>query len=251
MKLIKMDVVQGTEGVSLNVMGVDDEGVRIAGPRASDGRVMHSFDVNVADLTDAIETHAFSGSTSGYDFISVDIETLGTYIDSSIIQLGVCLCIANRYFTQSVFLKPDYSRADADTLEWWNTQPNKDIIFGAAETKGVADLDHAWGIVLNGMRDYINEKNLPLVKFGDLDWWFRGPQFDEAMLRYQGPTFWKYSRVDDQRSLTRLMDRLGYPREDHETPPVGGSKHDAAFDAEMQARSINSCLKLLSAHARI
>lgn len=168
------------------------------------------------------------------DFISCDIETLGTQVNSSIIQIGLCAYINGEYITTSELIKPDFDRADADTLAWWRKQPHQFELFAAAGRDGAPTVSKAWDKIIATLGMSIDELKA-------LQWWFRGPHFDEAMLNHQGPALWEFYNVRDQRTLQKTIADVGLSPDVFVDNDFKGQKHDAGFDAEMQARVVVSC----------
>lgn len=184
-----------------------------------------------------------------YDFVSLDIETLGLTVNSSVVQVGICLYIAGEYRTDSVLVKPDYKRSDKETLAWWQTQPHGDLLLRDAMILGADTLDEA-------NEELVTKLGLTedaVRRLEHMEWWFRGPHFDEVMIRHQigeKEVNWKFYNVRCQRTLEKTVVELGYSLDDIlAVAPAQWegeeTKHDAGYDAFMQARSVVGCKTLL------
>jgi len=173
--------------------------------------------------------------TPGYDLM-IDIETLGTFYDAPIIQIGVVefLCPCKQYpvgvvqnpvtFNITMSSALQYGNIEPRTLQWWFNQDPK-AISSVILSQPRCHLNAALGQIAN----MVACNGSPLV-------WACPPQFDLSILKnaYKvaagGRQPWSHR---NERCLRTLCDITGYDR--RKSPHKAKIKHDAGYDALAQA----------------
>lgn len=161
---------------------------------------------------------------------SIDIETLGTSIDSVILSIGACSFTLDGYvadfFYEEISVNQEGRKIDPATVKWWSTQtiPCPD--------KGAFFLFNALDCLT---RYLINPNYTPII-------WCKGTDFDTAILADAYKSFgqntpWKYNNVRDMRTLVKVMPWV--------IAPVNPTLHNALSDAQNQAEHIVRCLTQL------
>lgn len=165
----------------------------------------------------------------------IDLETLGTKQDSSIIALGVSVFDGRHFENREWTIKPDYDRAELSTLAWWREQPDGELFLKELET------DFAFNTVREAFREasdtyrWHDKKTVGATRF-----WCRGMQFDFLLLEHQLQKVpWKYWQLNDLRTLHKAWgDPEGY------SAPAAGVAHRAGEDAYEQ----NKLLQAIKGH---
>jgi hypothetical protein len=172
------------------------------------------------------------------DHIMIDIETLGTSVDSAIIAIGAIQFnmypdsyqeVDKFYATVSLDSNLNLGRAiDQSTLKWW-VDTNAELIWEMLGSDN--ELHHA----LNGLTWFLCTNWFSTV-------WTNGTDFDIAMLKHayrqcQGTEPpWKHSVVRDCRTIYKLYGHL-VDRCDN------GTAHNALDDCRNQATYLDSVLR--------
>jgi len=157
--------------------------------------------------------------------IMVDIETLSTRPDATILSIGaVCLETDMEFYAE---IDPRQDRhVDVSTVMWWFEQPIKPPL----------DSTLTLGAGLYAFSDFCkSQATNKKFKF-----WSKGPHFDATTLAdaygmrgIECP--WEYSSVRDYRTLAKLLPHI--PK-----PPFQGDKHNALADAKNQAAHLKLLL---------
>lgn len=161
----------------------------------------------------------------------IDIETLGTKPESSIIALGVCVYDGRSFETYDYSIKPDYDRASLETLAWWRKQDKGVDFLDSLEN------DYAFETIEQAFReasDTFQWFDKDVVK--STRFWCRGMHFDFLFLEQQLKKVpWKYWQLNDLRTLHKAWgDPAGY------SAPVAGVAHRAGDDAFDQNRLLQA-----------
>jgi len=167
-------------------------------------------------------------------FYSCDIETLGVELHSPIIEIGVCAVYYDA--AQSKFTYRTHSRVCAPSGNGQIELHGLSAMGFHAKTKSGREL-------LEASLACCHEKESLDNMFAELThkearanpdaiWFFRGPQFDEAMLRKQlnQSVPWKYWNVRCQRTVSKLLP--------YTTLENTAAEHRAGPDAKAQARDL-------------
>jgi hypothetical protein len=176
--------------------------------------------------------------------ISIDIETLGTNIDSQIISVGACIFdiktgkIHQDTFYFPVSLPQDVNiNATAGTIKFWLQQ----AVDNPEALKGLLDDKHPFidlAKVLVDLHLYIGKHQPETV-------WANGTKFDLGMLEYQYKRLglelpWKHNMDRDMRTLRHFAPNLDIDVVDMQAVP-----HNALSDAIWQAKFISqACFEL-------
>lgn len=139
----------------------------------------------------------------------VDIETLGTKVDSPIIEIGVGLCRDKGddgiHFESSSHVVGVTSRAvgdNFDTVKWHLQQPSGgDLVTEALKSPHT---------VSGALRKCLDELQLDLTELqaAHIPWYAQGPQFDYVMLERQlvnAVIPWKYYMLRDLRTIDKVL----------------------------------------------
>lgn len=165
---------------------------------------------------------------SQFNHFSVDIETLSTQPNATILSIGCCPVYPRSEIEEDdqnfyVEISTKQNRhIDLDTVAWWFSQPIKPNL-GASISLSEA----LWMLTRYFL---VNNIDNPII-------WCRGPQFDMVILEdayFQlglGKAPWKYSAARDLRTLAKLFP---YELPRYEDEP----EHHALGDAKYQARVI-------------
>lgn len=161
----------------------------------------------------------------------IDIETLGTSPDSSIIALGVCVFDGRYFETREWIIKPDYDRANLETLAWWRGQD------GGQDFLDRCDKEFAFDTIQKAFReasDVFGWHDRALAN--KTQFWCRGMEFDFTFLNLQlKKAPWKYYQLRDLRTLHKAW---GNP--DGYTAPSQGVAHRAGDDAQEQNKLLQA-----------
>lgn len=170
------------------------------------------------------------------EFIMVDLETLGSSENASIIQIGMCHYKYSHYRTVSRTVKPDFTRSNLQTIQWWLDDGDRVSILN--DLIEAPDCHNVMAAFLWCYRELADTHD------PDTQWWFRGKDFDVPMLREQ-TTFSAvpFRNLHELRTIEALVG-LGNFKDQVETNTLHGS-HDAGFDAEHQARQLVDAFKRL------
>lgn len=163
-------------------------------------------------------------------FAMLDLETLGTKVDSPIIEIGICHYKNGRYISNSEFVKPNWSKADPDTLKWWEKQPYWPDLKSNVERYGLDSVDEAIASLL----DKFQICGIMLID-DLLKYYALGPQFDMSMLDKQSSDVpWHFRNVRDLRTTFDDLNNGDRPKVEmhHDIP------HSAQYDAERQAKQL-------------
>lgn len=168
--------------------------------------------------------------------VMLDLETLSTRCDAAIIQIAAArfnpiagtVCESGAF---NVYVKVSPGHIDLNTVAWWMQQ-------GVAAQVGKAVQDHgvALGVALSRLRDWLCEpQGLPDPS---LCVWAHGATFDLPILTYHYGLMsldvpWHYRAPRDTRTLYDLTPG-GMP----ELPSDDTRKHDALYDATLQAKQV-------------
>lgn len=154
----------------------------------------------------------------------IDIETLGTRHDSSIIALGVCTYDGLAMVTKEYTIRPDYEYSMPATMDWWHQQEGgSDFLLDLDFNAQYQTLQSAWSDVLDdfGWRSRKTAR--------DTQFWCRGMEFDFKLLNAQLDTVpWQFYQCHDLRTLHKVW---GTPK-NHQMPK--NVAHRAGLDAEHQ-----------------
>lgn len=180
----------------------------------------------------------------------VDLETLGTHVDSTIIQISAIAFDINTGAHRYVFNKiadisknEDYEmNVDGSTLKWWLTT-NKELLARSIE-KGEMSSSEL-------VEDF--GRWLSVVKsMGDLYLWGNGILFDNKMIQYQlGEDLYPIEYKND-RDLRTLVDlactKLGITEKELKNKYYDPSlePHDAFNDVVNQVNLAVNCYKELT-----
>ncbi|NRA77913.1 MAG: 3'-5' exoribonuclease [Pseudoalteromonas sp.] len=163
--------------------------------------------------------------------ISLDIETLGTNVDSQILSIGAC-----KFDKDGNILAKNYSviRVSSDatinatmgTIKFWLTQSASKHVFDSKIASPMS-------IALTSLRMFIQE---------DDEVWANGTKFDLGMLEYQyklmgTPVPWKFNADRCMRTLRKFAGHIDIDFE--------GVQHNALDDAIWQAKYIAAACKKL------
>lgn len=176
---------------------------------------------------------------------SIDLETLGTNVDSQIIQVGACVfdpagdAISNNTFSRNVKLEQDeHIKATLSTIKFWMNQvadtPDFTRLFDAVEASPMFD-------VLLDLAKYLKDNNVQNV-------WANGTKFDLGMLEYQYKLHniaipWRFNADRCMRTIRAYNpDHNLCVAEANKYPTPGMGAHDAVTDAVWQARYIQLAL---------
>lgn len=178
--------------------------------------------------------------------LSIDLETLGTNIDSQIIQIGACVFnprtddIHSSLFSTKIRLDQDVNiNATPGTLKFWAQQ--------VAENPAMLDVldtsvGHPMTDALALLSEYCKEYEIEAV-------WANGTKFDIGMLEYQYKLNnmqvpWEFNADRCMRTVRALNPehaRCVAKANEYSTPGLGA--HDAITDAVWQARYIQLALR--------
>ena len=158
--------------------------------------------------------------------VMVDIETLGTDSDASILSIGACQFTMEHGIgdTFEVNLKPDGRVIDPKTVRWWLQQSkeaqNKLFVPEPIDQK-------------DARREFLNF----VRSTGAKNMWANGASFDLCILSdwYGGHPPWRYSEERCMRSFRWLGFQLGVNYSDFFK---GGVQHGALDDAIRQAKYV-------------
>ena len=160
----------------------------------------------------------------------LDLETLSTYPDATILTIGA---VKFDPYTLDAFGDELYLRIDVneqleigrhvseDTLTWWGKQ---DPI---VREEALGDDNRV------SLDDFYRQLNRFMVGAGDI--WCQGPHFDivilENLYKQKGwPTPWQYWQISDSRTVFKMH---GDPRKKEQ-----GKLHNALEDCRSQARAL-------------
>ena len=181
--------------------------------------------------------------------VCIDIETLGTNVDSQIIQVGACVfdptedIIVEETFCSNVRLDNDaHINATPGTIRFW--------CITVADNPAMLDvLNNSDGVpmetVLTLLRSYCVRHNVQNV-------WANGTKFDIAMLEYQFKAHgvripWNFNSDRCMRTIKAYNPNHEYcVAEANKYPLPGLGLHDALTDAVWQARYIQLALSSMN-----
>ncbi len=176
--------------------------------------------------------------------ISIDIETLGTNIDSAILSVGACVFdnetggIIDAFYRKVSYDDNEPINATLGTIKFWlgQAKENYDAVASAFDDKDDNDESTPLCIVLLDLADFISQ-------YPDAPIWANGTKFDLGMLEYQFKFHdldvpWSYSA---DRCMRTLRQYAGHIEIDHK-----GIAHDALDDAVWQAKYISAALNKLN-----
>lgn len=176
---------------------------------------------------------------------SIDLETLGTNIDSQIVQIGACVfdpagtTVSSNTFSRSIALFANkHVNATPGTITFWLQQvadnPQMANVFNNTDAVSITG-------ALCDLAKYLKDNNVTEV-------WANGTKFDLGMLEYQ----YKANDLDVPwyHNADRCMRTLRAYNPDHDYcvaeankyPLPGLGAHDAVTDAVWQARYIQLAL---------
>ncbi len=170
--------------------------------------------------------------------ISIDIETLGTNIDSQILSIGACEFDIKTGFIYGGFYTVidletcgKHLNTTADTLEFWLKQ-------GDAPKQAI--WDHESKVPL---REALKSLSSWLKAKGEYEIWACGTKFDIGMLEYvytnNGYDIpWKYNAERDMRTLRKFAGDIDVD--------FDGILHHALDDAIWQAKYISAAANKLN-----
>lgn len=180
--------------------------------------------------------------------ISIDLEALGTNVDSQITQIGACIFEhrtgkIRATFTRTIQLPADkHINATPATLKFWFQQ--------VAENPAMVDIALPFdGVDLCGaLQDLFVFYRDATTHYGRLCVWANGTKFDIGMLEYQMKQHnvaipWMHNADRCMRTLRMINPDHGYCVDQanaSELPGVGA--HDALYDAVWQAKYISLAL---------
>lgn len=181
-------------------------------------------------------------------FYSCDIETLGLKVTDPIIEIGLCEVWNDidavdhiRLETHSVVvpLNPLSLSVQADTLKFHLRTPlGGELIYKALSLEhSPKSLRAAWANLIENFLGTLGSATPG--PFAKVPWYFRGPHFDAAMIKYwlddlQLPVPWKYYAVRDLRTALVAHNFVPEPRQ---------CEHRAGSDAERQAIDLVGALR--------
>lgn len=163
-------------------------------------------------------------------FVMLDLETLGTKVDSPIIEIGICHYKNGNYISHSEFVQPNWNKSDPDTLKWWKDQPYWRQLNDNIQNYGLDSVDSA----LASLLDKFQFDGVTLID-DYLKYYALGPQFDMSMLDKQASGVpWHFRSVRDLRTTFDDLNNGDRPKieMDHDIA------HSARHDAERQARQL-------------
>ena len=156
--------------------------------------------------------------------IMVDIETLSTRPDATIISIGaVCLETDREFYAE---VSPHQNRhVDIDTIAFWFKQ----------SVRPPLDSELNLSSALYAFSDFCKSNSS-----GDFKIWANGTDFDITILADACrsrilPIPWKYNSVRDYRTLAKLLPHILRPE-------FVGDKHNALADAKNQAAHLKLLL---------
>lgn len=182
------------------------------------------------------------------DDVMVDIETLSSFNNAAIIQIGACVLDDGSWpFLASVSRKlyhgdPRFG-VDLSTVKWWDSQPDA--------AKDSLRLNRCKSVhrMLNVFANWLGDVGFRYSHDGQPGIWANPPQFDLTILRhaYQAHGLsvpWHYRQERCARTLWRSF---GHLVEEEMAPDVSDLiKHRADHDAIRQARGVRAILESLS-----
>lgn len=167
--------------------------------------------------------------------ISIDIETLSTRFDATILSIGAvafdrrtgALVDLPLYVEVEVSSALAHGHVSGSTLEWWMQQSEE-----ARRLFGALGKSHLASALLQ-LTTFVNQH--PGAKV-----WGNGATFDITVLehaytRLDLPVPWKYWDIRDMRTIVEAATAMGF---DKRSVPFEGTRHNAADDAAYQARVI-------------
>lgn len=184
--------------------------------------------------------------------VMVDIETMGTSVDSAILSIGMAR------FTVTDGVLPyghghwhidladslrNGAQADGDTISWWLTQPEA----SRRALRGLQRRDSGNGGLLEADALRTVHRALGTAEFGAFDGlWANGIDFDlvilsRALARHKLSVPWAYWQQRDLRTLRKLLPNVPAPERNE------ADKHSALADAMHQAAHCAALLRALRA----
>lgn len=173
--------------------------------------------------------------------LSIDLETMGTNIDSQILSIGLVLFdIKTGETGETLYLRVDVDQdeninATMGTVKFWLEQAVKN----PGALKGVLDSNDSntpMCVCLHKVKRFV-EKHQPESV------WANGTKFDLGMMEYQFKEHnmkipWSYNADSCLRTLRKFAGKLDIPRE--------GTAHNALSDAIRQAKYISAAVNKLN-----
>lgn len=165
--------------------------------------------------------------------IMIDIETLGTGLDATVLSIGACtmerLSGLRRGFHVRLDWKRQHRAIDPGTVAWWMEQSNaarhKVFSEGTDQLSAIASYE--------AFMDYVASIGGPK----NLRVWCHGATFDAPILEnLWGRVPWRFSAVRDTRTLYELAGVA---------PRRGDDHHDALADARAQTDAVWAALDAL------
>lgn len=177
--------------------------------------------------------------------IIVDLETLGTDVDSTVIQIA---CSAFSFKTGSLLgepfvgylaldaMKQEDIKASGSTLKWWMTQ-NRDVFESIINNPFRMTRTDLWEAFFR----WLTERSMECYEKGDeLKLWGNGISFDCAMVKHNlgdlYDTVIKFWNERDARTLVDMHCRsMGYSDRNFKKRFDREGKHDAMVDIAIEA----------------
>lgn len=169
--------------------------------------------------------------------IMLDLETLGTTHDHTILTLGAVMFdpFEPNKFSEELYLRLDVDeqiargrKVNQSTIDWWANQSPE------VRDEAFSEDDR---VSINTM---IKSLNRLCAKAPGCDIWAQGPVFDLAFLediyrQYEQPTPWHYWQIKDSRTIFQLF---GDPRDRN-----AAGLHNALEDCKSQAYGVQLIYK--------
>lgn len=177
--------------------------------------------------------------------IIVDLETLGTDVDSTVIQIA---CSAFSFKTGNLVgepfvgylklnaIKQEDLKANGSTLKWWLTQ-NRDVLNGIVNHPDAVNQNRLWLNFFN----WLTERKIECKEKGEeLKIWGNGISFDCAMIKHNlgdlYPMVIDFWNERDARTLVDMHCRsMGYSDREFKKRFDREGKHNALVDIEIEA----------------
>lgn len=178
--------------------------------------------------------------------IMLDLETLGTQSDATIVSIGAVFFDPYTGEIGAEFeLSTDIASVigkgsiDGDTLAWWFKQPDE-------VRHAVLDNSYGYEDMLIEFGDWV----MQIENISDRIVWGNGADFDNVILAnalsrsFQGQELWKYYNNRDVRTIVELGRQLLNfdPKKDM---PFEGERHTALADAKHQAKYVSAIIQRL------
>ncbi|MBI6549911.1 3'-5' exoribonuclease [Xenorhabdus sp. VLS] len=172
----------------------------------------------------------------------LDLETMGTAVDSAIISIGAVFFNPatgelGSYFYRAVDLTSSMQSGgtvDGDTVRWWLRQDSE--ARAAITVNGLPSITE----VLFELEEFVNENTKYNTR--SLKVWGNGVAFDNVILRsaYEREKikpFWHWYNDRDVRTMVELGRAIGV--DPKQNMPFAGKQHNALDDAIHQAKYVS------------